>query len=372
MSFSAPFRCSQESRRRAVLEAAAELRGRRAPVGAEPQSLRPSSFAAACETHGVHIDVVGLAGAAGAPGSSPPEAGASGAWSLLQAGAASGLGPVSTRPLAQCKCEEYACTCSKACGCKLTGDGGSKLVHKLRPRMTAEEIMGGGEPRGQRPSNVDHTFRCGCEFDVAQSLAGAQPGAAGSGQGEEGFGLATKDGSLRCGCGKGACECRRLCKCSTAGAGASPSLLQTSSAGEEGQAADGWAGPPSSEAPLQEAGQPLQLTSRAQRRATGSSVRGGRAQLPLDASDARMAERKGKGRPREGPEEEDKEARALPPAQRDAGWDTGPGPGGAHGGSPHPAAPPPDLPPRSVKRPGKGGGAQSEVELFLPGVGAVA
>lgn len=352
-----------------MLEAAAELRGRRAPAGEEPQSLRPSSFAAACETHGVHIDVVGLAGAGGLTDSSPADLAVPGAWSLLQAGAGSGLGPVSTRPLAQCKCEEYACTCSKACGCKLTGDGGSKLVHKLRPRMTAGEIMGSGAPRGKRPSNVDHTFRCGCEFDVAQSLAGTQPGATGSGQGEEGFGLATKDGSLRCGCGKGACECRRLCKCSTAGAGAGSSFLQTSS-GEEERAADGWAsaeGAPS----LQEEGAPLPIASRAERRGAAPSMRGGRAQLALDASDARMAERKGKGRPREGPEQEDKEARTLPPAQQDAGWDTGAGPGSGRGGSPHPATPPNDLPPQAVKRPGKGG-AQSEVELFLPGVGAVA
>lgn len=352
-----------------MLEAAAELRGRRSSPGAEPQSFRPSSFAAACETHGVHIDVVGLAGAGGLADSSPPEVGATGAWSLLQAGAGSGLGPVATRPLAQCQCEEYACTCSKSCGCKLTGDGGSKLVHKLRPRMTAGEIMGGGAPRGQRPSNVDHTFRCGCEFDVAQSLASTQQGEAGSGQGEEGFGLATKDGSLRCGCGQGSCECRRLCKCSTASAGVS--LLQTS-ADEEGVDAAGWASEPS-EGAASEAGQPMSLAARAGRGGS-SSVRGGRTQLPLDASDARMAEKKGKGRPRQGTEQEDKEAGALPPAQQDAGWDAGAGPGSGQGGNPHPATPPNDLPPQSVKRPGKAGaaGAQTEVELFLPGVGAVA
>jgi hypothetical protein len=204
-------RNSQPLRQTAVLEAALHLR----------QSLSNTMFPSAdglsrCTNHTVLVDVAALSGSAF---SSQDEA-----VSLLQTAARiqTGFGPVATRPAAQCSCEEYACTCSKQCACKLTGDGGAKLEKKLNARMTAQEIMGNPGPRGLKPSVVDYSFRCGCEFDVQQSSVG------GSGGGEEGFGLATADGSLRCACGLGDCQCRRVCKCST-GDGPPPALLQTGS-----------------------------------------------------------------------------------------------------------------------------------------------
>jgi len=261
---------------------------------------------------------------------------------FLQASGEDKPGPVASRPNAKCKCEEYACTCSKACGCKLTGDGGDKLVSKLHPRMSAQEIMGQGRARGQKPSVVDYSFRCGCEFDVQQTVAAAGKG--GSGGGEEGFGLATADGSLRCGCGEGSCECRRVCRCETLADGAAASLLQASAAEsvQDTRAGDaaGWGGDPE-EGAAAERGSPLPGRCRRAR----ASLREGLGQAPLEP--ARMRE---------------ESARSSAEAPRgDTGSDAGRGPGGNRGGRPAPGKPGADAPPP----------AASDLEVVLPMAGNV-
>lgn len=165
-----------------------------------------------CANSTVFLDVAGLSGSRGHSASDQ------GATSLLQELASSRAAlsardmlkpqPM-TRPAASCRCEEYACVCSKECECRLSGDGGMPFEKKFDVRKSSNELMGGPPPRGLRPTPVDYAFRCGCEFDLQQSRG------VGSGEKEEQFDLAQADNSLKCACGEGTCECRRLCHCLT-------------------------------------------------------------------------------------------------------------------------------------------------------------
>lgn len=295
---------TQLERQRAVLEAALQLRedaGVDRILHTREAALRTPT---ACSNHSLIMDIEGLTGRSGrlshldavtALSETSSNSQLEGAFpavgpaSLLQTRSLekesyrhSVIGNIVTKPFANCKCEEYACTCSKACGCKLTGDGGSKLVKKLNPRISAGELIGQGAARGQKPFIPDYNFRCSCSFDVEQSVVPA--GVAGSGGGEERTGLATADGSMRCGCGSGQCECRRVCRCDTQ---SSASLLQ--------------------EAATQDRSRPRRGARRREHRRP-----------------ARQQSRQDPLQPQKSPS----------PVPVDAGWDSGAGPGGARGVAP--------------------------------------